>query len=198
MTALSKSLAELMTESVGLSDEDFRKKYPDPALVVLGNRLALPARSNSQTVKIDLALIQVEDFVAYRTSPSENTGARERPTDVLGAFGLESTVYWVVKGEGNRHPFKFFAVGRATNNDLVLPQGSVSKVHVLIQLDEHDPKVSDARSTNGTWLNGERVGSVPMPLRPGDYLCVGDDVRMLYVDPPALRSLLRRHSPRPA
>ena len=60
----------------------------------------------------------------------------------------------------------------ASLNDVVLSGGAVSARHCKL---EHGPQgvlLTDVGSTNGTYLNNERV-SAPCPLRPGDRVFVG-------------------------
>lgn len=62
-------------------------------------------------------------------------------------------------------------VGRSPQCDIVLPDPSVSRSHAL--LDVHGGKlfVQDAGSTNGTFVNGERVES--RALKAGDTVAFG-------------------------
>jgi hypothetical protein len=48
-------------------------------------------------------------------------------------------------------------VGRAAENDLVLPEAGVSRRHARLEPDADSWRVVDLDSTNGTWRNGERV-----------------------------------------
>ncbi len=53
---------------------------------------------------------------------------------------------------------KRISVGRFKENDLSIPDQSVSKVHASLVLDgEKKLKVADTGSTNGTFINGERI-----------------------------------------
>lgn len=65
------------------------------------------------------------------------------------------------------------SVGRATNKDVVLRDGSVSKFHAWFELHEGlDFSVADAGSTNQTFVNGEALQ--PRLRRP---VVVGDLIR---------------------
>jgi hypothetical protein len=48
-------------------------------------------------------------------------------------------------------------VGRADDNDLMLPDPEVSRHHAQLAPDEGTWRVVDLGSTNGTWVNGTRV-----------------------------------------
>lgn len=62
-------------------------------------------------------------------------------------------------------------VGRGSENEIVLADPSVSRVHATIEVREGDVTLRDAGSTNGTFVNGERVES--RGLRAGDRVAFG-------------------------
>ncbi|NPA06112.1 MAG: FHA domain-containing protein [Chloroflexi bacterium] len=60
-------------------------------------------------------------------------------------------------------------VGRSRDNDLVLPVAEVSRHHARLFPQEEGWAIEDLGSTNGTWVNSERLRPhEPHPLRPGD------------------------------
>lgn len=66
-----------------------------------------------------------------------------------------------------------FSIGRAADNDIVLPPGASSSHHAVIRLNETgDYTVTDLDSTNKTQVNGRAVQT--SPLRHGDSLIFGD------------------------
>ncbi len=64
-------------------------------------------------------------------------------------------------------------IGRVQGNDIVLPKSNISKRHARIVAQGAGFSVIDAKSTNGTYVNGKRL-SGPHELRPGDKVFVGD------------------------
>lgn len=66
-------------------------------------------------------------------------------------------------------------IGRDSTNDIVLERGNVSKQHARILHNRGALVVVDNKSTNGTFVNGERIVS-PYVLRPTDKVFVGDFV----------------------
>ena len=66
-----------------------------------------------------------------------------------------------------------FNIGRADYNDIVLPDPSVSTAHAKLQRREGVWVVVDLDSTNGTFVDGERVKG-ESPLAPGALLRLGD------------------------
>lgn len=49
------------------------------------------------------------------------------------------------------------SVGRTINNDVVVPDVQVSKVHAFIKLHDEQYEISDAGSRNGTFVGGEKL-----------------------------------------
>jgi hypothetical protein len=64
-------------------------------------------------------------------------------------------------------------VGRVQGNDIVLPSGSLSKRHSRFVVRDGKVLIVDLRSTNGTYVNGQRVNA-PQVLTPTDKVYIGD------------------------
>jgi adenylate cyclase len=64
-------------------------------------------------------------------------------------------------------------IGRADYNDVVLPDESVSTSHAKLQRREGVWILTDVESTNGTFVDGERVQG-DAPLAPGAMVRFGD------------------------
>lgn len=69
-------------------------------------------------------------------------------------------------------------IGRADYNDVVLPDASVSTVHAKLQRREAIWILTDQGSTNGTWVDGERLTEEAV-LTPGSVLRFGE-VKVLF------------------
>ncbi|OUM02112.1 FHA domain-containing protein [Variovorax sp. JS1663] len=63
-------------------------------------------------------------------------------------------------------------IGRWAGNEIVLPSPVVSKVHAVLKCQGAFATVKDARSTNGSFVNGARIDTAP--LLDGDRLRLGD------------------------
>src|SRR5207245_4191169 len=63
-------------------------------------------------------------------------------------------------------------IGRADYNDLVIPDPSVSTSHAKLQRREGVWVLVDLESTNGSWVDGERVKG-DAPLAPGAMVRLG-------------------------
>jgi transcriptional regulator with GAF, ATPase, and Fis domain len=63
-------------------------------------------------------------------------------------------------------------IGSHPSNNFVLPQPAVSRFHARVELDQHGFRLVDLESTNGTYVEGLRVGDAYLPrkakLRFGD------------------------------
>lgn len=66
-------------------------------------------------------------------------------------------------------------IGRAPGCVVTVEDGYVSQVHARVVAHEGAFLVEDLGSTNGTYVNSQRVGT-PVPLRRGDLLQVGGTV----------------------
>lgn len=65
-------------------------------------------------------------------------------------------------------------IGRRENNDLVLTDGSVSRLHAYIIKEAGNHILHDARSLNGTYLNEVQI--IKQVLHAGDIIKVGNTV----------------------
>lgn len=91
-------------------------------------------------------------------------------------------VFLDVRGVAQPLPLRSDAlsIGRDGSSDVVIDAPSISRRHALLRRDGSSWVVTDERSSNGTFVNGQRiVGS--RPLSRGDELTFGtSDVRLVY------------------
>lgn len=85
------------------------------------------------------------------------------------------------------------SVGRAINKDLVLAHPNVSKLHAWFELDDNGGAyIADADSSNGTWLNHQKLPARELtPLNPGQHLRFGS-VEAIVCSAGALWRAVRR------
>ncbi|GAB4531408.1 MAG: winged helix-turn-helix domain-containing protein [Anaerolineae bacterium] len=84
---------------------------------------------------------------------------------------------------GREHPLTGDAItiGRALENDIVITSKRVSREHARVRRQGWRVFLEDLGSTNGTFLNDERVLAV-MELHDGDHIKIGD-VTLIFHDP---------------
>lgn len=101
-------------------------------------------------VNVTVPEIKVGDFISQPTTPDEP----------------EKTVFsadYVVRGKAQKTKLKFtkgkrVSVGRTRENDLSLDDRSVSRIHAALVLNSEGVlQVADTGSTNGTFINGQRI-----------------------------------------
>ena len=66
-----------------------------------------------------------------------------------------------------------FTIGRESDNDLAIDHSSLSRYHALIEDFDNTFRISDCGSTNGTFVNGNRV-QLPVELSDGDVINLAD------------------------
>ena len=78
-------------------------------------------------------------------------------------------------------------IGHRAECDIVLPEGTVSGEHaVLVVRKMKNPEkviasINDARSTNGTMLNGVSLGFSAEECKSGDIITIGDNYELLLI-----------------
>jgi hypothetical protein len=95
---------------------------------------------------------------------------------------MTATFELVVEGEGvTAHSVSIskrpFSIGRGPGNDLVVPDGMVSWEHIKVWSDRGLVWCSDAGSTNGTYVNGEKISGT-VQIKVGDRITVGNKLSL--------------------
>jgi pSer/pThr/pTyr-binding forkhead associated (FHA) protein len=72
-------------------------------------------------------------------------------------------------------------IGRRSDNDVIVDDASVSRRHTLIMQTASGFVVRDLNSTNGTFVNRERLGDGDRSLKSGDLVRVGgSEITLLF------------------
>ena len=71
-------------------------------------------------------------------------------------------------------------VGRDPNNDIVIEDIEVSKIHLSITRKENTFQIEDQNSTNGTFLNGKKIRK-PATIKNGDLISLGNNIVLEFV-----------------
>jgi hypothetical protein len=64
-------------------------------------------------------------------------------------------------------------IGRALDCDIRFSNSDVSRHHAIVTRVDRAVELVDLDSSNGTWVNGDRIADVPVPVLPGDNLVIG-------------------------
>ena len=76
--------------------------------------------------------------------------------------------------EGRRYPLSLspFYIGRTESNDIMVKDDHVSGQHAKLCFEEGQFWIEDLESTNGTYVNGERIAE-KNPLKDEDLIKIG-------------------------
>jgi hypothetical protein len=88
-------------------------------------------------------------------------------------------------------------VGRSANNDIVLPNKMVSKLHAYFSQVPGSGviQIVDMNSTNGTFVNGTRIApSVKSSLQDEDVISFGPETKLEFFSPASFCQLLQELS----
>ena len=104
-----------------------------------------------------------------------STGAPPRPPTVIAAKPVMATGAPTTSHREpsviRRLPTKVLRIGRAPDNDIVISDLSVSRHHAELRRTASAYQIVDLNSHNGTFVNGQQVGSAP--LAEGDIVGIG-------------------------
>jgi FHA domain len=128
------------------------------------------------------------------TVPSMDLGAALRETEMVKPNTQDVVIVrFLLKGIEKEFRLEFgdgpLSVGRAATNDLVLDDASVSKMHASLSVsDSGSLSVADTGSTNGTFINDERISyGKAVGLENGDKVKFGQiEVRFEQLPRPAI------------
>jgi hypothetical protein len=156
----------LLDDAQGLSPAEFESRHGSGFLLLTATKASSP----KDTYSTEVQLLSDEDSDAAHTGSLSTI-----------VFPLRSAVHIVT-------------VGRASSNDVVISDPSVSRMHALCKRDESGAfLILDAGSSNGTTVNGISVLSrgqgPPSELKPGDNVRLGR-VECTFIDAAALRDFV--------
>jgi len=67
----------------------------------------------------------------------------------------------------------YYTLGRGQTCDIIIDEACVSRKHCQIVVKNERYHLLDDDSRNGTYVNGERVGNIPVLLQDGDEISLG-------------------------
>jgi hypothetical protein len=96
--------------------------------------------------------------------------SKSMSSSISASESLKHAVYPLVKGEYPATPRGSFYIGRINGNDMIMPDYAISKRHAIIDIDDGSYYLRDAGSTNGTKINGTRLGKKRVKLKDKDVI----------------------------
>lgn len=76
-------------------------------------------------------------------------------------------------------------IGREIDQEIAIDANAVSRQHAEVRRTGHGYLIADLESRNGTFVNGERLGEDPHPLRDGDEIVIAGVETLRFIDPMA-------------
>jgi hypothetical protein len=121
----------------------------------------------------------------------------EKPTEIPAEneSQVNETLVMEVRKRVSSSPTNMICVGRATNNDLVLYNSTVSKLHAyFVKTAGADTlEIVDANSTNGTRVNRKRLTPYQVhPLSNRDHIQFGPYIQAMYLTARGFYELLQQ------
>lgn len=110
-------------------------------------------------------------------------GCGESMSDELNLLPLLTVANGPLRGASFRLRPGTRRIGRDEGVDIVIDDRKVSRRHATVELVDGRALLTDCGSTNGTWLNDQRISQV-RELRDGDRVRVGH-VELRFFDPAA-------------
>jgi len=97
----------------------------------------------------------------------------ESPTEksVLDMLPRLEAIDWPLIGRSFYLDKPVVSIGRLVEHDICLEDPFVSRYHCVIRNEDGQYVIEDLKSTNGTFINGERVNVYP--LEEGDLIRIG-------------------------
>jgi len=214
-------LERFMAESASLDLSSFIKQHPTPTLVftpeqlagaahetlrvdtpgsrimrldlsadLMAGRLAILKTDDAQDEQEDLYATQSDDDDPPKTKKHQKRAPQERSPDD-DSHAASGRVCKVTKGK--RNPFEgIITIGRAGNNDIIIDNTTVSKVHAFITKAGRQWRITDQDSTNKTYVNGVVLkGKKSHPLVDNDKLGFGRESFATFFMPEGLWRFIR-------
>ena len=178
MTGKFRPIAEYLKEASGLTSSLFQTKYNYPVLL-------WPQAGD-----------WMED-TAFQFETFSSEYSDELPGEISPS--TESQIYETLVIEITKHassaPANMICLGRAANNDIVVANKTVSKLHTyFVASEEGDSyEIVDANSTNGTLVNNKRlVAYKNKSLFNRDNIQFGPSIQMVYLTSEGFYDLLQQ------
>jgi len=183
---LSRELSRYLAE---YADERGLRPVGEPRIELTEDTAVRPG-----SVRVEARFVDVEPARQAELEDALEGTRRLRLAELAAAAAapparpVEDRTAWLTDRLGLRYPLEasvgLVRIGRAVDNYVAIDNQRVSRYHAQARWIESDWLVYDLDSTNGTFVDGERVfPSQPRPLRPGVVLRLGDHDLLVTDDP---------------
>ena len=143
-------LSDYVEELNRIGEVVFRRRHPSPMLIVTG---------------------KAAELVESRSSREVTMVARPA-TEQVKEMALMNRVFPIVKAAYS--PRGPVLLGRTADNDVAIPEYSISKRHCFFEFQPGKVFVTDCGSTNGTIVNEQRLeAKTASQLKGGDTITLG-------------------------
>ena len=124
--------------------------------------------------RVGIRFVSASGVPAVALRANENAVAGAIDVEVEGTRENQTYVLRVVKGMPENGEYRITGatrLGRNRENEIFIVDPSVSRNHAVLEVHDGKLVVRDTGSTNGTFVNGERIQL--RTLRPGDLVAFG-------------------------
>lgn len=180
------ALTDWIAQATSLSVERFTEQHPYPFLfgtptLRTPRPLAITEASVTGTARSPAALRRHDTQATGAVRDDDPRLARPRKTRLVLPIRKRTDLFR-----------EMISVGRAPNNDVVVPDVSVSKFHAYFRVDGESIALIDAASRNGTRVDGVPIAAkVSSAVRLGARIELGD-VALVLVGAEGCWNALRR------
>ena len=168
-------------DAAKIEKDHFVQRYSYPFLIWLGKHKTLTCAKD-------------ENGEFYTTVLNSPTLHEQIAIDLGKMLDPDFTVFPLIKRTsilpGSKQNPAVIMVGRASNNDVVLPFANISKSHFYITTNPFTADrytLIDSDSTNGTRVNNKSIAPhTRVPIEDGDVITLGPDVFLKFFLPSGL------------
>ncbi|WP_096085428.1 FHA domain-containing protein [Agaribacterium haliotis] len=116
------------------------------------------------------------------------------PSSTASRWTLSASNSWLIGQDyplGDAQSERRWTIGRATDCDIVIPSKHLSRLHAVLELKNDRLFLRDLDSSNGTWVNDERI--LECELYAGDQIKI-DVFSFQVIGPGAENKRIKTHS----
>ena len=187
--ASEESLRDLMSKTFNIPAVDFNNTSIDEAVAA-----DFPARLAREVFVLPISK-DGENFLVAVSDPTDTVSVERVKREVRSPVSLRLATTTQIREQVDRHygpkligvlpsgdKLEYLInkhdveIGKAPHNHITLTDPTVSNTHAIVTAREGGYTIVDLGSRNGTFVNGERLGSQAHTLRHGDKVQLGQTV----------------------